>query len=98
RLKELPGEAALFSRSPAPGLLLHEADKLTAKLNDETAAAGWMALGFLMLSAVTFLVCVTSALAFHGGLRYRMLGVCVVRGTGRPAGRLRCAWRVLLAW
>jgi hypothetical protein len=38
------------------------------------------------------------AFCWRGGLSYRILQIAVVRRDGRPAGRLRCAWRALLVW
>ncbi len=43
-------------------------------------------------------LCVFAALVFRGGLRHYLLGVRLVRRDGRRAGRLRCAWRALVAW
>ncbi|HEY7154028.1 MAG TPA: protein kinase [Gemmataceae bacterium] len=34
----------------------------------------------------------------RGGFSYRMAGIALVRGDGRPASRLQCAWRALLVW
>ncbi len=34
----------------------------------------------------------------RGGLSYRLAGIALVRGDGRPASRLQCAWRALLVW
>jgi hypothetical protein len=34
----------------------------------------------------------------RGGISYRLAGIALVRGDGRPASRLRCAWRALLVW
>src|SRR5262249_36975290 len=42
--------------------------------------------------------CVLAALLTRRGLRSMIVGIDVVRGDGAPAGRLRCAWRVLVAW
>ena len=35
---------------------------------------------------------------FLGGPVFRFLGIEVRRADGRPAGRLRCAWRNVVAW
>jgi hypothetical protein len=51
-----------------------------------------------LLLAVPAAGCVLSALVFRGGVRNLLLRVDAVRGDGRPAGRLRCAWRALVAW
>jgi hypothetical protein len=42
--------------------------------------------------------CVLSALQSRRGWRSMIVGVDLVRGDGAPAGRLRCAWRALVAW
>jgi hypothetical protein len=54
-------------------------------------------IGLITLAALPALAAL-SALAFRGGARHRLTGVEVVRLDGRPAGRLRCAWRALVAW
>jgi hypothetical protein len=54
-----------------------------------------MAFPALMLTPV---LCMLSAVLFRGGLRHYLLGVRLVRRDGRRAGRLRCAWRALMAW
>jgi hypothetical protein len=38
------------------------------------------------------------AFVFRGGLSYRLSGLALVRGNGRPALRVQCAWRALLVW
>jgi eukaryotic-like serine/threonine-protein kinase len=38
------------------------------------------------------------AVLWRGGVSLRLAGIMVVRGDGRRASRLRCGWRVLLAW
>jgi hypothetical protein len=38
------------------------------------------------------------AFVARGGLSYRLTGIALVGGDGRPASRLRCAWRALLVW
>lgn len=43
-------------------------------------------------------VCAAMGFGFRGGPVFRFAGVDVVRSGGRPAGRLRCAWRNLVAW
>jgi uncharacterized RDD family membrane protein YckC len=55
----------------------------------------WAAVGSMV--AVVALACL-SAFAFRGGVRCKLVGVEVVRLDGRPAGRLRCAWRAFVAW
>jgi uncharacterized RDD family membrane protein YckC len=34
----------------------------------------------------------------RGGISYRLAGIALVRGDGRPASRLQCGWRALLVW
>ena len=34
----------------------------------------------------------------RGGISYRLAGIALVRGDGRPASRVQCAWRALLVW
>ena len=34
----------------------------------------------------------------RGGFSYRLAGIALVRGNGRPASRFQCAWRALLVW
>jgi hypothetical protein len=41
---------------------------------------------------------VSWAFLSRGGLSLRLLGLSLVRADGRPAGRLQCAGRALLAW
>jgi hypothetical protein len=55
----------------------------------------WIGIG---TAALLPLLAVLTAVVFRGGLRHRLLGVEVVRLDGRPAGRLRCGWRALVAW
>jgi hypothetical protein len=38
------------------------------------------------------------AFLFRGGLSYRIMGIALVRGDGRPASRLQCALRSLVVW
>jgi serine/threonine protein kinase len=54
---------------------------------------------FVARFTVAWLAAVVSwAFLARGGLSLRLLGLSLVRADGRPAGRLRCAWRALLAW
>jgi hypothetical protein len=41
---------------------------------------------------------VLAAFAARGGVTFAIAGFRVVRSDGRPASRVRCAWRALLAW
>jgi uncharacterized RDD family membrane protein YckC len=58
--------------------------------------------GALMAVIVATLICpvlaVIWAFAWRGGLSYRLAGIDLVRGDGRPAARWQCAWRTLLFW
>jgi hypothetical protein len=38
------------------------------------------------------------AFVARGGLTFPMMGLWLVRGDGRPALRVQCAWRALLVW
>jgi hypothetical protein len=38
------------------------------------------------------------AFLWRGGLSYRVVNLDLVRADGRPALRVQCAWRALLAW
>jgi hypothetical protein len=49
---------------------------------------------FLMVLAIF----IAWAFLWRGGLTFRMFGLSLVRADGRPAGRLRCAWRAMLFW
>jgi hypothetical protein len=52
----------------------------------------------LILLSLVPLLLVASALIFRGGLSLRLAGLALVRSDGRDAGRLRCAWRVVVVW
>jgi hypothetical protein len=43
-------------------------------------------------------VWVVWAFLARGGISYRLAGIALVRGDGRPASRLQCAWRAFLVW
>jgi hypothetical protein len=75
-----------------------EASFLATMLIFQRHQSSIMVIGCLLFWATVFLVCLVSAVLLHGGIRSLVLGVCVVRGDGSPASRLRCAWRTLLAW
>jgi eukaryotic-like serine/threonine-protein kinase len=44
------------------------------------------------------MVWVVWAFLARGGLTFPMMGLWLVRGNGRPALRVQCAWRALLVW
>jgi hypothetical protein len=43
-------------------------------------------------------VWVVWAFLWRGGISLHLLGLSLVRSSGRPAWRLQCAWRALLVW
>src|SRR5262249_17528138 len=63
---------------------------------------GQMEEGLTAFSLVTFFIWrplwVVWAFLTRGGFSYRLAGLALVRGDGRPASRLQCAWRALLVW
>jgi hypothetical protein len=61
-------------------------------LRGAVLATTLVAAGALLVGFVVF------ALLFRGGLSYVLAGLTIVRRDGRRAGRLRCAFRELLAW
>jgi serine/threonine protein kinase len=80
-----------------PRDLAREAPIRARMILDQPAAGYFTGLGVFMLAFFPAM-CVLSALAFRGGVRFYPLGIDVVRLDGRPAGRLRCAWRALAVW
>jgi serine/threonine protein kinase len=70
--------------------------------------AGWLAsIPFLIgRSEVGAWMCLVAcpvawvvwAFLWRGGLSLPLFGLSLVRGDGQPAGRLQCAWRVVLVW
>jgi hypothetical protein len=57
-----------------------------------------MALGMGVLLVTWPAIWVVWAFLWRGGLSYRIVGIDIVRGDGRPAPRYRCAWRAFLVW
>jgi uncharacterized RDD family membrane protein YckC len=53
---------------------------------------------WFVLLPVPPLIGVLAALITRRGVRSMILGMDLVRRDGAPAGRLRCAWRALVAW
>ncbi len=54
---------------------------------------------FLLAALITWPVLwVIWAFLARGGLSYRLAGIALVRGDGRPPSRLQCAWRAFLVW
>jgi hypothetical protein len=55
---------------------------------------------YLLLLGLVFwpLAWVIWAFLFRGGFSYRIVDIALVRGNGRPASRMQCAWRALLVW
>jgi hypothetical protein len=52
----------------------------------------------LILLSLVPLGLAATALILRGGLSLRLTGLALVRSDGRDAGRLRCAWRVIVVW
>ena len=59
-------------------------------ISDSLRVAIIFALGLALPAAIGF--------ALRGGPVFRFMGIEVRRSRGRPASRLRCAWRNLVAW
>jgi hypothetical protein len=62
---------------------------------------------FHLAGAIAGMVCgtlafsvfpIATAILFRGGLTFWMSGLCLVRASGRPVGRIRCVVRSLLFW
>jgi hypothetical protein len=54
---------------------------------------------YLLAALVTWpALWVVWAFLARGGISYRLAGVALVRGDGRPASRWQCAWRAFLVW
>jgi hypothetical protein len=62
--------------------------------------ADWYLVAVIQTVLVAFwpIVWVLWAFVVRGGLSFRLLGLSLVRGDGRPAARWQCAWRALLVW
>jgi len=58
--------------------------------------------GFLVLGAIVLAICpclfFLPAYLFRGGFSFYLRRIAIVRADGRPASRLRCLVRALLAW
>jgi uncharacterized RDD family membrane protein YckC len=62
---------------------------------DITRGLAWLQTIMVLFWPVIWIVW---AFLFRGGLTFRMMGLSLVRGNGRPALRVQCAWRALLVW
>jgi uncharacterized RDD family membrane protein YckC len=54
--------------------------------------------GYMLLLGAFPLIWIIWSFFFRGGLAFWMLGIALVRGDGRRAGRWQCAWRACLVW
>lgn len=55
--------------------------------------------GVLLVSLIAWpALWIAWAFLARGGFSYRLAGIALVRGDGRPAARLQCAWRAFLVW
>ncbi len=62
--------------------------------NGATVFAGTQAIMLLIWPAAWIIW----AFLTRGGLTYLLMGMSLVRGNGRPALRVQCAWRTFLVW
>jgi hypothetical protein len=70
---------------------------IAATRGDPSASAEF-ALFVSLLVGLAPAVWVVWAFVVRGGLSFRVLGLSLVRGDGRPAPRWCCGWRALLVW
>ncbi len=70
-----------------------EASETAAR--DEEEGAAWVQTIMLVFWPAVWVVW---AFLFRGGLSFLLMGLTLVRGNGRPALRIQCAWRALLVW
>ena len=66
--------------------------------NDPARPPGNFLLSGLIVLGFFPALWVVWAFAFRGGLGLRLAGLALVRGNGKDALRLQCAWRALLVW
>jgi hypothetical protein len=79
--------------------LRQAADRLeVAPDRDPARPVGRLVLSGLILLGLFPTLWVVWAFLFRGGLSLRVAGLALVRGDGRDALRLQCAWRALLVW
>jgi eukaryotic-like serine/threonine-protein kinase len=62
---------------------------------NETIIVPWTQTVLLLLWPVAWILW---AFLTRGGLTFLLMGLSLVRGNGRPALRVQCAWRALLVW
>lgn len=72
------------------GAIAGTASLLGGRLGQWQVLAAWLTAAVLLPGVVAWFS--------GGGPVFRLMGLQVRRENGRPAGRLRCAWRGLLAW
>jgi eukaryotic-like serine/threonine-protein kinase len=78
------------------GKLIEHAEERIVDFDREMANAIWPFTIFLLVWPVVLWP--LFAFCFRGGLSYLVGGIAIVRKSGRPAARWRCALRALLAW
>jgi hypothetical protein len=103
RQSETPLDAAetvQVGERPEPFDFRSRAEGLADEHHFDQAAKERTALWLVMLvTLVTWpALWVIWAFLTRGGFSYRLAGIALVRGDGRPASRLQCAWRALLVW
>lgn len=89
-------ELAAATEVVAPLLEQNKLRAINLGRTEMAVTAGVLSLGWLAHFLAP--LAIVLALAFRGGAVLRILGISVVRGDGRPCGRLRAALRDLLAW
>lgn len=109
----LPWERAAAKRivaetKPASGEALAKAEAEVAKLTKDSPSTNVIArvnpllyfFSLLMGSLLMYasIPAVVAAIAFRGGILLAILGLVVVDRNGKPASRLRMAWRSIVAW
>ncbi len=72
------------------GMIAGTASLLKGRLGDWRVLSAWLVAALLLPAIVAWFS--------RGGPLFRLMGLEVRRANGRPAGRLRCAWRGLIAW
>ncbi len=74
-------------------------DRLSNPVEDTSTFHLVGAMAGMVCGTVAFSVFpIATAILFRGGLSYWMSGLCIVRTSGRPAGRMRCVARSTLFW
>jgi hypothetical protein len=83
----------LFGPGPARSRAQELVDSHFSDSTDEPPTVFWL----IVLVTWPALWVVWAFLA-RGGISYRLAGIALVRGDGRRASRLQCAWRAFLVW